>query len=90
MRLLRIVIALVMVTFLSFSCAKKKEMTMEDFVKIDLQVTPTMEKDDIEKITDKFGYTYDQYKEFAEMVEKDPKLQEQRGDVRLKEQKESM
>lgn len=90
MRLLRIIVAVAMVSMLAFSCAKKKEMTMEDFVKIDLQVTPTMEKEDIEKIAEKHGFTYDQYKEFSEMVEKDPKLQEQRGDVRLKEQKESM
>lgn len=90
MRLLTVCIALIMTLTLAFSCAKKKEMTMEDFVKIDLQVTPTMEKEDIEKIAEKHGYTYNQYKEFSEMVEKDPKLQEQRGDVRLKDQKESM
>jgi len=79
-----------MASTLIFSCTKKKEMTMEDFVKIDLQITPTMEKGDIETIAKKYGYSYEQYKEFADMVEKDPKLQEQRGDVRLKEQKETM
>ena len=79
-----------MASTLIFSCTKKKEMTMEDFVKIDLQITPTMEKEDIETIAKKYGYSYEQYKEFADMVEKDPKLQEQRGDVRLKDQKETM
>jgi hypothetical protein len=79
MRIIRIVLAVVLVSTLAVSCSKKKEMTMEDFVKIDLQITPTMEDVEIERITEKYGYTARQYKEFAEMVEKDPKLQEQRG-----------
>ena len=49
-----------------------------------------MEDAQVEEIVKKDGYTREQYKEFAEMVEKDPKLQEQRGEVRLKDQKESM
>ncbi|HOO70609.1 MAG TPA: hypothetical protein PK926_02530 [Spirochaetota bacterium] len=90
MRFLRIFLVLALVSFMTVSCCKKKEMTMEDFVKIDLQITPTMEDAQVEEIVKKYGYSLEQYKEFAAMVEKDPKLQEQRGEVRLQDQKESM
>ena len=90
MRTIRIALALILVSTLVVSCAKKKEMTMEDFVKIDLQITPTMDDKQIEEVAKKYGFTIEQYREFADMVQKDPKLQEQRGEVRLKDQKEGM
>lgn len=90
MRIIRIALTLIMVSALAVSCVKKKEMTMEDFVKIDLQITPTMDDKQIEEVSQRYGFTVEQYREFSDMVQKDPRLQEQRGEVRLKDQKESM
>ena len=35
----------------------------------------------------KYGYTYEQYKDFYERVQKDPELQEKLGELTLKKQK---
>ena len=51
MRIIRIALTLIMVSALAVSCVKKKEMTMEDFVKIDLQITPTMDDKQIEEVS---------------------------------------
>jgi ABC-type metal ion transport system substrate-binding protein len=88
MRSLRI-IAVLLITFLAVSCQpKKKAMTMEDYVKIDMEMTTTdMMPESKEKVVKKYGYTLEQFDEFAKKVEADPKLIEKRGELMLKKQK---
>jgi len=38
-------------------------------------------------VASKYGYTYEQYKEFYDKVQKDPELQEKLGELTLKKQK---
>jgi hypothetical protein len=78
-----------MAAALTFSCGKKnKEMTVQDFAKIDIEITTTDQKPEtIEQIAGKYGYTLDQYKKFAEKVENDTAIQEELGKIRLGEQK---
>jgi len=89
MRHLTVLFTIIMAAALTFSCGKKnQEMTVQDFAKIDIEITTTDQKPEtIEKITGKYGYTLDQYKKFAEKVENDVTLQEELGKIRLGEQK---
>ncbi|MCP4135488.1 MAG: hypothetical protein GY754_31255 [bacterium] len=86
MRFFKILSVLLIAFALVISCKQsKKEMTPEDFMKIDDEVIATDQKpDSVEKITKQYGYTLKQYNDFKEKMEKDPKLKEKLGDLRLK------
>ena len=90
MRYLKLFAVLILASALVISCKKaQKEMTLEDFAKIDLEITTTDQKPEtIDKIAQKYGYTLKDYQGFAEKVEKDPKLKEQLGDISLDSQKD--
>jgi hypothetical protein len=65
-------------------------MTLDDFAKIENEVNlpnPEIDKQQVENVAKKFGYTYQQYKDMYDKVEKDQKLREQLGEIRLKSQK---
>ena len=83
------VIALVAVLSLAFaSCASKKEMTPEDFIKIQTEFLSTDMSDEAKsKAAQKFGFTADQYNTFEEKVESDIQLKTKVGEIRLKQQK---
>jgi hypothetical protein len=90
MRYFKLFIILLLVTASVVSCKLKKEMTLDDFAKIENEVNlpnPEIDKQQVENAAKKFGYTYQQYKDMFDKVEKDPKLREQLGDIRLKSQK---
>jgi len=89
MRHFKIFCTVLVVSAFMFSCApQKKDMTNEDFVKIDIEMAGTdMTPEKQEKVAKKYGYTLEQYKKFVEMVEKDPKLKEELGEIMLKQQK---
>jgi len=91
MKLIKISIAFFISSVIAFSCsAKKKDMSMEDFIKIDIEIAGSDEKPETKSvITKKYGYTFEQYDEFAKKVENDPKLKEKRGEVHLNHQKKS-
>lgn len=74
-----------------FACTqKKKEMTVKDFARIDIEITKTdLKPESKRKIAEKYGYTLEQYESFANRVEKDTKLQEKLGEIRLKDQKKA-
>ncbi len=58
-------------------------------MKIDMEITATDQKPESKSaIAKKYGYTLEQYEDFAKKVEKDPKLKEQIGDLILKNQLE--
>lgn len=77
-------IALIAVFATALGC-KAKEMTVEDFARIDMEITATdMKPESIGEITKKYGYTLEQYKAFEEKIQKDSALQEKLGEIRLK------
>ena len=83
------VIALTLTLSLAFvSCASKKEMTPEDFIKIQTEFLSTDMSDEAKsKAAQKFGFTADQYNSFEEKVESDIQLKTKVGEIRLKQQK---
>ena len=83
------VIALALTLSLAFvSCASKKEMTPEDFIKIQTEFLSTDMSDEAKsKAAQKFGFTADQYNSFEEKVESDIQLKTKVGEIRLKQQK---
>ena len=83
------VIALVAALSLAFaSCASKKEMTPEDFIKIQTEFLSTDMSDEAKsKAAQKFGFSADQYNAFEEKVESDIQLKTKVGEIRLKQQK---
>ena len=69
-------------------CASKKEMSPEDFIKIQTEfLSSDMSDDSKAKIAQKFGFTADQYNSFEEKVESDIQLKTKLGEIRLKQQK---
>ena len=83
------VIALALTLSLAFvGCASKKEMTPEDFIKIQTEFLSTDMSDESKaKTAQKFGFTADQYNAFEEKVESDIQLKTKVGEIRLKQQK---
>jgi hypothetical protein len=89
MRYFKLLVIFLLVTASVVSC-KQKNLTLEDFAKIETEVNlpnPEIDKQQVEKAAKKFGYTYQQYKDMFDKVEKDPKLKEQLGEIRLKSNK---
>ncbi len=90
MRFLKIALIIVLASVLAVSCKMKKEMPLEDFAKIELEINlpnPDIDKAKVEEVAKKYGYTYQQYKDMFDKVEKDPKMKEKLGEIRLQEQK---
>lgn len=90
MRYLNIILAVALVAACAVSCKMKKEMTLEDYAKIETEINlpnPDLDKAKVDEVTKKYGYTFDQYKEMFEKVEKDASLKEKLGELRLQDQK---
>ncbi len=69
---------------------KNRTMTIEDYAKIESEMElpdPEIDPARVGAVAAKYGYTYEQYKEFYEKVQKDPELQEKLGELTLKKQK---
>jgi hypothetical protein len=65
-------------------------MSLEDYAKIENEINipnPEMDKQKVEQAAKNYGYTYKQYKDMFDKVEKDPGLKEKLGEIRLKSQK---
>lgn len=90
MRFFNIILALILVTACAVSCKMKKELTLEDYAKIEMEINlpnPDLDKAKVEEVAKKYGYSFDQYKEMFGKVEKDPALREKLGELRLQDQK---
>jgi hypothetical protein len=90
MRFLKILFLIALASVLVVSCKMKKEMSLEDYGKIELEINlpnPDLDKVKVEEVTKKYGYTYQQYKDMFDKVEKDSKLKEKLGEIRLQDQK---
>jgi len=80
----------ILLLFIFISSCKPgiKEMTSEDFIKIENEILFTDLSDDaMENIAKKYKYSLKQYKDYVEKVENDPELKAQVGAVRLQMQK---
>jgi hypothetical protein len=65
-----------------------KEMTPEDFIKIENEVLSTDNTPEAkERVAEKYGYTLEQYTDFENQVETDPELKNKLGELRLNMQK---
>ncbi len=91
MRFWNLLLVLAITLSLAAGCgSKNKAMSVEDYVKIESEIEipdPELDPARVETITSKYGFTYNQYKEFYDKVRKDPELQEKLGEVTLKKQK---
>jgi len=93
MRFWNFLMVLTITVSLAAGCgSKNKAMTIEDYAKIESEIEipdPELDPARVEMISAKYGFTYIQYKEFYDKVQKDPELQEKLGEVTLKKQKTS-
>jgi len=92
MRFWNFLMILTIMFFVAAGCSKNKVMTLEDYAKIESEmdyVDPDIDTDRTKAVTAKYGYTFDQYKEFYDKVQKDPELREKLGEGTLKKQKAS-
>jgi hypothetical protein len=91
MRFWNFLMVLVIALSLATGCgSKNKAMTIEDYAKIESEIEipdPELDPARVEAVTSKYGYTYIQYKEFYDKVQKDPELREKLGEANLKKQK---
>ncbi len=90
MRFFKILFIIMLASVLAVSCKMKKEMTLEDYAKIELEINlpnPELDKIKVEEVAKKYGYTFQQYKDMFDKVEKDSKLKEKLGEMRLQDQK---
>lgn len=90
MRYLNYLLILVVALSLLTACGtKEKEMTIGDFAKIEAEVAipePDLDPEKVGEVAKKYGFTFDQYKEFFDKVQKDPELQEKLGELTLESQ----
>lgn len=91
MRYLKYLFILVISFSLLTACGTKKtEMTIQDFAKIEAEVAipePDLDPAKVGEVAKKYGFTFEQYKEFFEKVQNDPELQEKLGELTLEVQK---
>jgi hypothetical protein len=90
MRFINIIMVMALVLVLPVSCKMKKEMSLEDFKKIESEINlpnPELDKAKVDEVTKKHGYDFQQYKDMFDKVQKDPKLKEKLGEMSLQDQK---
>ena len=87
MRMFKIFIIMLAVASLFSSCCKK-EMSLQDYYKIDMKIVKSDQKPETKaKIAKESGYTLKQYEDMQKKIEKDPKLLKQLSDLRFGEMK---
>lgn len=90
MRFLNIILVVILASVCTVSCKIKKDLTLEEYSKMEMEISlpsPELDKSKIEEVAKKYGYTYEQYKEMFDKVEKDPSLREKLGELRLMDHK---
>lgn len=91
MRFWNFLIMAVLLFSLSAGCGtKNRTMTIEDYAKIESEMElpdPEIDPARVGAVAAKYGYTYEQYREFYDRVQKDPELREKLGELTLKKQK---
>jgi len=73
---------------IAISCkSDRREMPLEDYAKIQAEINipdPALDPQLVEKVASKYGYSYEEYKDFNDKVEQDQQLREKLGEIRLK------
>ena len=90
MHYLRILLAIILIAAGAVSCKQKKEMSLNEYGKIESEInlpSPDLDKKKVEEVTKKYGFTYEQYKDMFDKVQKDPAMKEKLGEIRLQDQK---
>ena len=90
MHYLRILLVIILIAAGAVSCKQKKEMSLNEYGKIESEInlpSPDLDKKRVEEVTKKYGFTYEQYKDMFDKVQKDPAMQEKLGEIRLQDQK---
>lgn len=85
-----LLVTALILSFLTGCGTKKSQMTIEDYAKIESEAElpdPEIDPARVGAVASRYGYTYEQYKEFYDKVQKDPELQEKLGELTLKKQK---
>ena len=86
----KVLFLLISISLMFFSCkSERQSMTLGDYAKMQTEINlpdPALDPQLVEKVVSKYGYTFDQYKEFNDKVEKDSTLREKLGEIRLKSQ----
>ncbi len=94
MKVIRLVLIGLLAFGLTLSCAKEeKKMSLEEYSKIEAEINlpdPDLDPELVKEVVNKHGYTVEEYRKFSERVQKDPKLREELGEIRLREQKKDM
>ncbi len=84
MKLVNIIIVILCTFIFAFGC--KKDMSLQTYAKIDLEVASSDQKPKtIDEIAKKYGASLKQYQEMTKKIEKDKKLKQKLGEIRLKE-----
>jgi hypothetical protein len=89
MNFLKVFLSIITASLLIISCKPgEKTMTPEDFLKIDTEILSTdLTLESKEAVAKKYGYTFKQYNDYEELVEKDAALKTKIGEIRLNLQK---
>ena len=89
MRYLKILLVVITFSMMFVTCKPaQKQMTLKDFAKIDLAIASSDQKPETkEAIAKKAGFTLKQFTDFEMKIQKDPKLIEKLGELRLEGQK---
>ena len=88
MRIVQIAAMVLLASVLAVSCKAKKEIALEDYAKMEIEINlpdPELDTARVGEVAKKYGYSYEQYKEFFDRVQKDQALRDQLGEIRLKE-----
>lgn len=89
MKRIALLIIVALISYVSISCkSEPREMNLEDYAKIQAEINipdPALDPQLVEKVASKYGYSFEDFKLFNEKVEKDPKLREKLGEIRLKQ-----
>lgn len=89
MRYFNIILVVALVAACAVSCKMKKDITLEDYAKIESEINlpnPELDRAKVEEVAKQYGYTYEQYKDMFDKVEKDPSLKEKLGELQLQDQ----
>jgi uncharacterized protein YxeA len=85
MKYIKIILAIILTASFAVSCMSKKDISAEDFLKIEDEVLKSdLSQSSKETIAKKYGYTLQQYVAAEEKARTDDKFKEKLGAVRLK------
>jgi len=84
MKYIRSLIIILLVSVFAIYCKEEKKMTLRDFLVIEEEILSSdLTNEAEEAIVKKYGFNREQYKNFEDQIESDPKLKAKAGEMRL-------